>query len=859
MSMVSCATRASAPFSVAVLAVALAGCSLEGATEGLGGGGAEPCFDCDGEDGGAPAQPALDGQTVAELETLAPSPLVTKFLLRGNFPVPPDTYPRTDGQNPFVVLNWDGTPLTTQTEIVTRYANDADGADVVEVMALVDRDPAVAGGAPIRYEVRYGPSAEAAGPGTPDLTDFAVVEDLPPSVEALLGDGDALEFVSYDCFGNRYSCRPLDGTGQLEIKRHGEVATEIRIFQVMQADPPVAGPSGTLPHFLGVHTYLTAVTGQEVLGLDVRFTNASSGRNTGSALDDPLDKLYFREIELVAPADWALRQDFVDPYFGSFTGNGADWTWKLVEPLENGKLHVIRWLGQFHRRLWLGTGADQGTAVNYSEELGQAFCVKGTDPFTGRLLWSWWNKGTRRFFPQRSQLPSLDHVGVGNLRGMMFNEQQRLANHLRDGTNDGDYPVASGVLGWGHPYGVSYGGMTSGEEIFCWDGVKAAACGSQYGYRLFTALHRMHTDRMPNALYDLDGQPSSVERWLRENGDRDYVPFYHFIVPFTSGSYPDPFGIRSAPRFQIDHVAANGLAPGYEGAHLSFDPHDYQHFIRYTRAPKVLLWLGNDSLAKDDLLMQAENFHLSFHAHFNDASGGVHTSGLRAMKNLVASRPGVGSPFGRGEAWGLDCAVAAFAAATPAWRASKRAWFADTIAMLAQGQGECTGFLQSFVSSKAVGGKYRARQQIEQSITENALMGLRETVFRGQDATRSELTRQVLVGSLYAFISPMAFKENAGPWRYTGIGPLDVTQPIWCSGEDMPANAVTTGDYETYQDWSSFAYGYEITGDPVFLEKALEQVSFASDLYTYLRDRGIDNLENRAALIALLQHESGIH
>lgn len=837
---------------------ALSACSLEGATDGLGGGGSEPCYDCNGEDGGTPAPPAVNGQTVAVLETPAPPQAITEFLVHGTFPVPPNTYPRGDGKNPFVVLGWDGTALTTQTEIVTRYADGAEGADVVEVLAMAERDPAAADGATLRFEVIHAPHASPAAPGGADLADFGATDDLPAAVLAILSDPDALEITTYDCFGNRYSAKPLDGSGELVIKRHGAASTEIRIFQMMRPDPPVAGASGTLPHFFGVHTYLSTVSGQEILGLNLRFTNASTGRDTGSALDDPLDKVYFREIQVSAPANWSLLQDYPDPYFGGFSGDSSRWTWNLVKPLAGGKLHVMRWMGQFHRRLWLASPVHQGAAVNYAQDLGHGFCVRGTDPFTGDDLWSWWNKGTRRYFPQRYPMPALDHVGLGNLRGSLFNEQQRLANHLLNGTNDGDYPVDANVMGWGHPYGVSYGGMTSGEEIFCWDGIKVAACGSYFGYRLYTALHRMHTDRMPNALYDLDGEPTSVERWLHENGDRDYVPFYHFVVPFLTSSYPDPFGFRNAPRFQINHVAANGLAAPYEGGHLSFDPHDYQHFIRYTRAPKVLVWLGNDSIAKDDLLMQAENFHLSFHANCNDSSGGVHTSGLRSMKSFVATNPGKGCYFGRGEAWGLDCAVAAFAAAPPAWRNAKRPWLNEIIELLSTGQGECTGFIQAFISEKAVGGRYRARQQIEQSITENALVGLRETVFRGYDDTRAALARNVLVGSLYAFISPMAFEAGRGPWRYTGIGPLDVTKPIWCAGSDMPSDAVTAGDWETYQDWSSFAYGYEITGDPIFLQKALEQVSFATDLYGYLSSQGLNNLENRAALLALLQHENGM-
>ena len=85
-----------------------------------------------------------------------------------------------------------------------------------------------------------------------------------------------------------------------------------------------------------------------------------------------------------------------------------------------------------------------------------------------------------------------------------------------------------------------------------------------------------------------------------------------------------------------------------------------------------------------------------------------------------------------------------------------------------------------------------------------------------------------------------------------------MTKPVWCAGSEMPTDAVTAGDWETYQDWSSFAYGYEITGDQVFLDKALEQFFGSSDLWIQLRNGGLTNLENRAALIALMQKENGL-
>ncbi len=827
----------------------LGGCGF-GAGLNSEGQGSNRCGDCVGNDGGPPAPPVADGATVTFLETSAPA--ITDFILRGTFPVPPRTFPRSDGKDPFTMLDYDGTPLATQTELVSRYPDDDDGADVVEVLARVRRDPAVAPGTRVRYEVLQAPSAPLPPPGNPDLSDLDDTLNVPANVRALLADPTGIEIAAYDCFGNKYVCQPMSG-GNFKLMRRGRVQTELRIYQTMVPEPAVAGPAGTLPHFFGVHSYLSTFSGQEIVGLDLRFNNGHCGRDQTSNLDDPLDKVYFERIEIALPPDWILMQDFEDPFFGDTRYEPERWVHDLVEPNGDGKMHVLRWQGQFHRRLMIASDAHSGIARSYLNGVGHAFCVRGTDPIFGHQLWSWWNRGTARYFPQKTQLPSLDHV-LGTLRAQISSEHDALEAHLVNGTGDGNYPVQEGVHGWSHPFGVSYGGMTGGAEIFCYDGVGAAAAGATRGYRLYTAIHRMHTDRMPSAFYERSGEPTSVESWLVSDS---YVPFYHFLVPQFGGNFPDPFGLGNAPRFQINFVQNQFLKPYYEGLHLSFDPHDFQHFIRYTRSAKALVWLGNDSLAKDDLRMQAENFHLSFHPYRNDSHGGVQTSGMRAMKGYVAAYPGNGCPFGRGEAWGTDCAVAAYATADPLWRARKRPWFGQIAELLLAGQGQCNGFIQALVSQKAVGGKYRARQQIEQSITENMLQGLRESVFRGVDPAHSEMVRAVLIESLYAFISEMAwFPGFGGPWRYTGIGPLDPAIPAWCHRSQMPSDAWTAGDIETYQNWSSFAYGYELTGDPIFLDYARIQLG-GTNLVYLLKSAGTDNVENRSALLALAEHLHG--
>lgn len=774
-----------------------------------------------------------------------------ELLLRATLPVPPGTFPRADGLVPFVMLDPAGDPLLTQVEIVTRHPDPADGASVVELIARAPR-PDVATGTTLQFPVIERPHHPP-----PDL-----LESVPESVRDLLADPDALELVVHDVFGHRYVAHPLDASSEVRVLRHGPVHAEVRLHRILRPEREVPGPQGTLPHALGVHVYLSFFRGTELIGLDLRFHNGHDGQDTADPLDDPLDTLYFRDLELAVPAGWRIHTDVSDPALGVERVEGGRCVRPLVTPLPGGRMHVIRWLGQFHRRIALAPEGVSGLveARSYLERAGQAFATRGFDPRDGREYWSWWNAATAAWFPQRLQLPLLDHVDKATVADALVGELDFLTTHLEAGTSTGDYPIDSPVLGWGHPYGVSYGGMTGGHEIFLYDGIETAWLASRSGLRAFTLLHRMQTERMPNALWSKDGEPASLERWRVESGELDYLPFRHFVVPQLFGSNPDPFGVKSAPRFQVDHVRANGLAPAYEAAHFGFDPYDYQHFVRYTRAAKVLAWLANDSLAKDDLLQQAENFHLSFHELYSGFPGSVMGSSLRAQQDLVAARPGRGMPFGRGEAWGLDCAVAAYALATPEWREAKLPWLRSIAAVVAAGQDSCNGFIQSFVSQKALEGRYQCRQAIEQSITEHALVGLHESVFRGAYPREAARQREVIQRSLYAFIGELSwFPGQSGPWRFTAVAPLDRALPSFCTRADLPPDGWTVGDIETYQDWSSFGYGYQLTGDPLFLRHARLQTGGDDfeDLVERLYAAGTENLENRAALLTVVQRIRG--
>lgn len=824
-------------------------------TEGMGGESGEDGGD-GGGDGGSGGGGIPEGATAGELTLLAPS--LDEFILRGTLPVPEGTYPRADGRNPLSILDFDGTVVPTQIEIVSKYPDFAvDGADVVEVIGRVRRAPGVAAGTEVHYAVALDSHPERTDPGTPDVADLKNGPLIvPTAVKSLLDDAEGIEIRAEDCFGNEYVCTPLDGSGSLRIERYGEAQAELRTYQVLLPNPAKSGSTGTLSHLLGVHAYVSTYAEEELVGLDLRFNNAPSGNDPTTSADDVLDKVYFDTIEIRVPSTWYVQQDYPDPFFGTATTSNGTRIAPLVEPIGDGTLHVIRWQGHFNRRLMLSTSAWQSRARAYLDREDMGFATRGNDPGDGHEYWSWWNAATARYFPQAHLLPSLEHVGKSALRASFDDDEAKLRLHLLNGTGDGVYPVESGVLGWGHPYGVSYGGMTGGAEIIIFDGVRLAESAYRVGYRQYEAQHRMHSCRQPNVLYDADGEPSAIEDWVVNAGSGNaYVPFEHYVTPTLKPN--DPFGFDQAPTFQIDFVAANAKIPAYEGAHFGYAPHDYQHMIRYTRSAKVLAWLGNDPLAKDDLRALAEVWRFTYHPYFNSSSGGVQGSGMRGARGFVDANPGKGFPFGRGEAWATDCNVAAYALSDEAWRSAKRPWF-DLIAdLVADGQGACNGFIQAQINEKWVGGLFRARQAIESSITENMLRGMVERVYRGTDNGYTALVDDVLEASLQASISEMAwFPGEIAPYIYTGVGPTDVSLPVFCTRFEMPANAITDAD-ENYQNWSSLAYGWEATGDDEFLDKALLEIGGGIDLLTELEADGVSNIDNRAALLALMQELNG--
>jgi hypothetical protein len=498
----------------------------------------------------------------------------------------------------------------------------------------------------------------------------------------------------------------------------------------------------------------------------------------------------------------------------------------------------------FHRRLAIARSAALGQARAELDAATLGFCVKGSSS-VGDVLWSWWNPQTARYFPQKHVLPDLSYLGQNSIQGNVNNYYQQIKGHLENGTTAA-YPWSLPNYGWAHPYGVAYGGMTSGSEIWFYDGFKTAQASSSEGYRSYELSHRMYCERQPQVLFNVDGEHTRLDQWLLHSSTTTWFPA-NFFQKLLSNSN-DPFGMNVSPAYQRNHVAAHNLEPAYETEIRAASPIDFQHYIRFLRSPMVLTYLGNDSLAKDDLRMAAEIFRMSYHEYYINSSGGTIPSLLRCDLDYVTVNPGKGMGFGRGEAWGTVSTVAAYAISDDAWRARYRPWFDQIADMLPIGQASCSGFIQSLVSNKILNAQYKARQSIEQAITENMLWGLKESVYRDVDSARVAQLESVLQDSCYAMIGPMAW-AGSGPWSHLAVGPLS-GQP-YCGS--VPTGGTGNG-LDNYQTPASYAYAYQITGDTTFLTRAAAaQVGGSANLLGALQNQNFNNLENRAPLIAILQ------
>ena len=821
-----------------------------------------------------PAQDPDDPEVVARLELLAPTQ--SPFLLHGTFPVPKGVFPREDGKSPFAVLSHgpDGGVIPAQTEIVSRYPTGE--ADVVEIFARVALGPAEKPGARVGYSVILSQSQPAAAPRVPKRVDDLLARRKP----------GRFGLRTRDVYGNAYWAE-LSGSpdhesaGSTKILKSGPWVRQRRVYATMtptkrdapaaedegddqepqggatEGGGPLAGSGPPLPHFFGVHAYITETAGSDAVALDLRVNNgATSGSAPPTPIESTLGIVYWRNLQLVLPAGWTAISQVSDPFLGNQFAEGASQIVTLVKPYPDGRLHMMGPQGQLERRLVLvptpkqapkGKRVEpQGPRVDASVfDPGLAFSVAGTD------LWSWYEPSTARYFPQRDLLGNLDFVkgrgkgqtGKTAIRARLANELALVRSGLETGTAKGWY-VTSPAMGWAHPWWVKEQGSPGGEGISTFEGYYAAAATAREGIEYLSLIHRMNVCRQPQAAYNAKGDVVGYHAWLDAQGK---VPFDFRL---NGGVLMPPFLLPCmrgpAASDQVREVVKRGLRPPYDlgnpyeagGAWpdrsdclFAWWPHDDQHYVRWTKQPKALVWLTNDALSKDDLILAAELYHLHRHEspHVPASwSGGVT---LKVFEGVVQQFPHQGIGLGREDAWGIDAMCAAYSVASPDWRKANFPWF-QRMGQLIVDAAMPTGIVQRFVNNQLMGHeRYTATQTFESLFLIHAMRCINESVLREVDDERRKALEDVaLRGVDYLFFGlPWARIQNSwqpypsrpsiflqGPRQGIAVGLNDnfATLPF-CYAEKwgpnyMPPDGLRLG-VEWFHPWAALSYAHQIT------------------------------------------------
>jgi hypothetical protein len=325
----------------------------------------------------------------------------------------------------------------------------------------------------------------------------------------------------------------------------------------------------------------------------------------------------------------------------------------------------------------------------------------------------------------------------------------------------------------------------------------------------------MNVCRQPEATYDRAGDVVGYSRWLDAQGriPFDYRTHGRVVIP----AFRLPMAGGPVASEQVREVVRRGLRPPYDcgtpyerdGA-LSGDPrcllawwpHDDQHLVRYTKHAKALVWLANDALAKDDLLLSAELFRLFVHESPHAVEGWSPGLTLRVWEQVVAEHPHQGLPLGREHAWGIDAMCAAYSVADEAWRARQRPWF-DRMSKLMLDAAQPSGLIQRTVNERLLDGSNRqtAAQTFECLFLLHAQRCLVESVYRGVDERRRhELERLAVRAADYLYFGPPWARVPAG-WQPDPAHPTLFLQGPRAAIAVSPNDAYVTPPYSDEARW----------------------------------------------------------
>ncbi|MEZ6013770.1 MAG: hypothetical protein R3F49_01535 [Planctomycetota bacterium] len=766
-------------------------------------------------------------------------PQMDQFILQATLPVPPGTFRSQMTTMPLSIRNG-GALSTTQVEVVARYPRDTDGASVVEVISRVTRPAGAAPGTEAFFDVVLHDNAEVAHqPGSEAST--------------LLATPGSIVLATRDQHGNRYAAdlyrKPRTNAAGTRLLRDGSYLREVRTHEVLT---PVGSLNGLqLPHMMGVHATFRTYSNEDFVAVDLHLHNGMDGRDFTTSIDDVVSDLYFDRLDLELPNGWQVIAAYDTTYQGTPIVAAQTTVHPLIASLPDGQLHILPQQSQMSRRYVLARSSaavDRGRQVLARRNYGFAAPVMVSATVEG---WSWWNNDTPSYLPQRNVLPRFDHMDLGGLRSelaaRLAGYQQLLATGQK--SPQGNYPFASGTLGWANPWGVPYGGMTGGNEVEQWPGTDIFWARSQAGIRLMEIQAQCYDDRQPVALYESSGAPTQFEHMVQATGNHGpWIPTYFNLTPSKDSTY---FAFQIADATQAQRAYETFRVPVYEKDIRAYQPIDFQHLTRYLNAWLVLAWMTNDAEAKRALELHSELYRITMSEYYNSNYGHVQGAGLLARMQAAQTNGGKGGNWGRGEAWGLQASLAWFALGTDELRTRYRPWYTLLAQALRDSVSTCTGNLSSLQITKQFKGIYQSRQSTEAAFMLHAVHGLRRSVFEGvNQQLQDELAHVVNAGAHAAASPPYWSAQHNAQYRIVATRLFDDASPDFCSS--VPEDGYSDDDYNHWSALTTWAYAYNDTRDTTLLARTAEAIGGANAL-AQLESEGFAGIADKAPMLALLQ------
>jgi hypothetical protein len=793
-------------------------------------------------------------------------PDLNTFIVRGVVPLPRGyNEEQPNNRCPFTV--WHPTTYeacTTQWEPVSFYPSapgDAREVASAEILAHVPRSGMVPG-TQEDFQVSDDPQPWAFPSPAPEAVNMVMIKS-------------AIRLRATDFYGNVYEAslsRDLfkavgggpsglpTGPGTLldsRTHRFGAAMATIENHGWLSRVGP--GTPESLPWLLGWQAFLTARTGSDILELTLNVHNAFCAVPYVA----PTGHAYFRDLSLVLPKGWEMQTEWEEPASGNPTPDAHDafYVVPLVRANDDGTMHMMAQHGEREWRLTLYETGNETAAEEIRAQRGWGTARPGiSEEAGGEALWSWSNPETANYQAQCFPVPDLDHVHdscVDKVLGWWDSYYEALAS--------GSSLVYKGseAFGYYHPYGVSYGGMTGGSEIFPFDGLEVIQAGLEAGLSATRALHYMYSCRQPGAIYTIKGQPLWFETMLADGSRCDWNYFNAGWTQKQDGAY----GFVGAPNQHRDEIEAAGQLPTYEdkltrdiGSYSSFfQPIDFQHYVRRTRSCRTLVWLDNDPLAKRKLQMLAEIGMMHYHAEPSSTTAGVHGK----LAAVVTDNPGATVTAGRGDAWVLDAAAAAYATAPKVWRDRPvvRTWFNTAVstfraALTPAGIAIGTTYGKQ-ATQEPFNGNYIVCQCFEQCLLAHAVRGVLKSVLEGVSQIE-ELAREFVVLNGAPGIADYMWREGTGgTWNKVAAGTIDGV--IFNSVEARPAAEGVYGAYPmVWHIVPAMAYalaepGLKGEARDLLIKRVGDYAGGVGDPLLWFEGQGLKMIENRAPLLAWLQ------